>query len=173
MLRIRTRHVFGLFASLVLHFWLAGHAFADDCSRYAQHREAYLQSASHGMEGMLRRMAAERGVTRDVAAFYWGGQLLQGDDPEALRTLAQLTLTTYRWADNRDRAETAMARIFDERGGHFAGLLTGLMLSDDHGPQDPWRARSYLVDAAERGNADAAAFLPLYDACHRRAMAFN
>jgi hypothetical protein len=173
MFQFRTRHLFGLAASLVLHAWFGSAAFADDCSRYAQYRDSYLYQAAAGIDHSLQAMAHQRGVPVETAAFYWGGTLLQETDPESLRTLAQLTLATYSWEGQSERAETAMARIFDERGGVLAGVLVGLMLSDDHGRQDRYRARAYLADAASRGNRDGEAYLALYDACHGRAMALN
>jgi TPR repeat protein len=173
MFQFRTRHFVGLAASLALHVWFGSSALADDCGRYAQYRDSYLYQASAGIDRSLETMASRRGVPVETAAFYWGGSLLQETDPASLRTVAQLTLATYAWSGRADRAETAMARIFDERGGVFAGLLTGLMLSDDRGPPDHYRARVYLSEAATRGNADARAYLALYDACHDRAMALN
>ncbi len=173
MARNRTRYLMGLAASLALHLWAAGPALANDCAVYAQHRDAYLYRTGSGMDRMLQRMAQQRGTTPALAAFYWGGTLLQSDDPETLRTLAQITLASYGWPEQREQAESAMARIFEERGGQFAGLLSGLMLSDDRGPKDPWRARVYLQDAARQGSQEAEAFLRLYDACTGRQMALN
>jgi hypothetical protein len=173
MVQIRTRHVMGIATSLVIHIWLAGQAMADDCSRFEQHRDGYLYSTSTGMTQALEGMARQRGVPVEVAAFYWGGTLMQNSDPASLRSLAQLTLATYNWPGNEQRAETAMARIFDERNGRFAGLLVGLMLSDRRGSADSYRARAYLADASRRGSADAAAFLRMHDACYGRAMALN
>ena len=122
------------------------------------------------MEQQLGSMAAQRQVPVQAAAFYWGGALMQAGDT---RTLAQLTLATARWPGNAERAEVAMTRISDEHHGDLAALLAGMMLSDGRGTDDPYRARAYLVDASRRGNADATAFLGLYDACHTRRVALN
>ena len=173
MAHTRTRYFIGISFSLVLHVFLAGQALADDCSRFAQHRDGYLHRASAGMGRALETMAHQRGVPVPAAAFYWGGALMQSNDRASLRTLAQLTLATYEWSGNEDRAETAMARIYDERGGVFAGVLVGLMLSDRRGEADPYRARAYLVDSARRGNEDARAFLQMHDACFGRRIALN
>jgi len=173
MAHSRTRYFSGLGVSLMLFFALAGPVLANDCSRYAQHRDGYLHRASAGMDRALQTMARQRGVPVSAAAFYWGGSLMQSNDRASMRTLAQLTLATYEWTGNEARAETAMARIFDERGGRYAGLLVGLMLSDRRGDADPFRARSYLVDAARAGSDDARAFLQMHDACFGRRMALN
>lgn len=141
-----------------------------DCARYGQHRDSYLRGVSAGMEQQLNSMAAQRQVPVQAAAFYWGGALMQAGDT---RTLAQLTLATARWPGQAERAEMAMTRISDERGGDLAALLAGLMLSDGQGIDDPYRARAYLTDASRRGNTDATAFLGLYDACHSRRVALN
>jgi|GEM_PF-2415010 len=140
------------------------------CQRYAQHRDSYLQAVGSAMEQQLGSMAAQRQIPVQAAAFYWGGALMQAGD---MRTLAQLTLATARWPGNAGRAELAMTRISDERQGDLAALLAGMLLSDGRGTDDPYRARAYLVDASRRGNADATAFLGLYDACHTRHVALN
>ena len=181
MTHIRIRPFALVAISAVLHFWLASVAFAetaantavDSCSRYEDSRDAYLMRASTGMDRALETMAHQRDVPVAAAAFYWGGILLQSDDVASLRSLAQLTLATYRWDGHQQRAERAMARIFNEHGGDFAALLTGLMLTDDRGPRDTIRARSYLLDAARVGNQDAGAFLRLHDACHDRVFALQ
>ena len=148
-------------------------AWADDCSRFAQHRDSYLYNTSAGMEQALAQMAQQRGVPVEAAAFYWGGDLMRANDPASLRSLSLLTLASYGWRNNTDRAETAMARIFNERHHAFAGLLVGLMLSDEQGQADHYQARAYLADASRAGSTDAEAFLALFDRCHRRTMAFN
>ncbi|MDG1419198.1 MAG: hypothetical protein P8J78_08420 [Maricaulis sp.] len=181
MTHVRIRPFALIAVSAVLHFWLASvavadtalHTGSDACDRYEDGRNAYLMRASVGMDRALETMAHQRNVPVATAAFYWGGILLQSDDNASLRSLAQLTLATYRWDGHEARAERAMARIFDEHGGGFAGLLTGLMLTDDLGPRDTIRARSYLLDAARVGNQDAGAFLRLHDACYDRVFALQ
>ena len=102
-----------------------------------------------------------------------GGDLMRAGDPASMRSLALLTLATYSWEGHETRAEAALERMFMERGQVYAGFLAGLMLSDERGPADRYRARAYLRDAANAGSSDAEAFLGLFDACHGRAIAFN
>lgn len=173
MALVRMRTLMAIVASLSAHLVFASTAFANDCSRFAEHRDSYLYRSSAGMEQALAQMAQQRGVPIEAAAFYWGGDLMRADDPTSLRSLSLLTLASYGWRNNTERAETAMARIFLERDHAFAGLLVGLMLSDDQGEADLYQARAYLADASRAGNRDADAFLALFDRCHRRAMAFN
>ena len=173
MALVRMRTLMAIVASVSAHLVFASTAFADDCSRFAQHRDSYLYNTSAGMEQALAQMAQQRGVPVQAAAFYWGGDLMRANDPTSLRSLSLLTLASYGWRDNTDRAETAMERIFNERGHAFAGLLVGLMLSDDQGAADFYQARAYLADASRAGSSDAESFLALFDRCHRRAMAFN
>ena len=146
---------------------------ADECERYGVHRDTYLSQSGAGAEQALRQMASQRRVPQEAAAFYWGAQLMRQSDEASLDALAQLTLVTYGWDDNRDRAETAMTRLADERGSARAAFYAGLMLSDGQGPQDPYRARLYLRDAARAGDDNASAFLGLYEACDSLMMAAN
>jgi len=167
------RILFAAATSLVAHIALAGTAVADDCDRYEQHRDAYLYRAGAGMAQAVNQMAESRNVPVEAAAFYWGGDLLRAGDPASMRSLALLTLASYNWDGHEQRAEAALERLFMERQQVYAGFLAGLMLSDDRGPADPYRARAYLRDAADAGSSDAEAFLGLFDACHGRAIAFN
>ncbi|MFS2317026.1 hypothetical protein RMQ97_03715 [Maricaulis sp. D1M11] len=153
-------------AALTSMMGLAAAAEADNCQIFAQHRDAYLSAASAGMDQAITNMAQQRNVSREAAAFYWGSQLMQQGDPTSLRQLAQLALTTYYWDGADDRSETSMVRIFEERGGDYAGFLAGLMLSDDRGPQDLERARSLLERAQAAGNTEAGPYIGLFDACH-------
>ncbi|WP_300531470.1 hypothetical protein [Maricaulis sp.] len=167
------RFAFAAIASLALQLAATDAAEASDCDRFAQHRDSYLYRASAGMGQALEQLAAQRQVPREAAAFYWGGDLMRSSDPSSPRSLALLTLATYDWAGHESRAEAAMADIFHNRGNAFAGLLVGLMLSDQRGAPDAYRARAYLRDASRAGNDEARAFLGLFDACHGRAIAFN
>ncbi len=151
----------------------AGNALANDCDRYEHHRDAYLYRAGASMAQAVNQMAQQRNVPVEAAAFYWGGDLMRAGDPASMRSLALLTLATYSWEGHETRAEAALERMFMERGQVYAGFLAGLMLSDERGPADSYRARAYLRDAADAGSSDAEAFLGLFDACHGRAIAFN
>jgi len=173
MSRFRFRYSLALAVSLGLHTWFGASAFADDCSRFAAARDAYLGQTSDGMTRALEQMARQRQIPVGAAAFYWGGNLLQADDRVSYASLAQLTLATYQWQGNSDRAETTMTRIADEHGSRVAALYAGLMFSDDRGARDPYRARAYLAEAAQGGNRDAASFLAMHDACFGRRMALN
>lgn len=173
MSRFRFRYSLALAVSLGLHAWFGASAFADDCSRFAAARDNYLGQTGAGMTRALEQMARQREIPVNAAAFYWGGTLLQADDRASLASLAQLTLATYQWQDNSDRAEHAMTRIADEHGSPVAALYAGLMFSDDRGARDLYRARAYLTEAARGGNRDAAAFLPMHDACFGQRMALN
>ncbi len=173
MSRFRFRLPLALAISLGLHAWFGAAAFADDCTRFAAARDSYLSQTGEGMARALEQMANQRRIPVDAAAFYWGGALLQADDRASLASLAQLTLATYQWLGNADRAEHTMTRIADERGSRVAAFYAGLMFSDNRGARDPWRARIYLAQAAQGGNRDAAAFLLLHDACFGLRMALN
>lgn len=173
MPRFSVRFVFALAASVAAHLAVTDAALANDCDRFAEHRDGYLYRAGAGMGQALDQLAAQRQVPREAAAFYWGGDLIRAGDASSQRSLALLTLATYEWAGHESRAENAMADIFHNRGNAFAGLLVGLMLSDARGQQDNYRARAYLRDASRAGNTDAGAFLGLFDACHGRALASN
>jgi hypothetical protein len=144
MSRFRFRLPLALAISLGLHAWFGAAAFADDCSRFAAARDAYLGQTGAGMTRSLEQMARQRQIPVDVAAFYWGGSLLQANDRASLASLAQLTLATYQWQDNSERAERTMTRIADEHGSRVAALYAGLMFSDNRGARDPYRARAYL-----------------------------
>ncbi|WP_417494429.1 hypothetical protein [Maricaulis sp.] len=173
MSRFRLHSSLAVALSLGLQAGFTAPALADDCSRFAQARDAYLGQTGDGMAAALEQMARQRNIPVEAAAFYWGGTLLQADDRASLASLAQLTLATYQWDDNSDRAEHAMTRIADEHGSRVAALYAGLMFSDGRGVPDPYRARAYLADAAQGGNRDAAAFLPMHDACFGQRMALN
>lgn len=173
MSRFRLRYSLVLTVSLGLHAWFGASALADDCSRFADARDHYLGVTSDGMTRALDQMARQRQIPVEVAAFYWGGTLLQADDRASLASLAQLTLATYRWQGNWERAEHTMTRIADEHDSRVAALYAGLMFSDNRGTRDPWRARAYLAEAAQGGNRDAAAFLEMHDACFGRHVALN
>lgn len=173
MSRFSLRYSRVLAVSLGLLAWLGAPALADDCSRFAAARDHYLGTTSEGMTRALDQMARQRQIPVDVAAFYWGGTLLQADDRASLASLAQLTLATYQWQGNWERAEHTMTRIADEHGSRVAALYAGLMFSDNRGARDPWRARAYLAEAAQGGNQDAAAFLTMHDACFGQRMALN
>jgi hypothetical protein len=160
-------------AGIGLAVGMATAAFADDCSRFNDARDNYLGATAAGMTQALDQMARQRDIPVDVAAFYWGGTLLQADDARSLDSLAQLTLASYGWPGNASRAETTMTRIADEHGSASAALFAGLMFSDQSGTRDSYRARAYLVQAARQGNRDAVAFLPMYDACYARNIALN
>lgn len=173
MSRFRLRYSVALALSLGLHAWFGASAFADDCSRFADARDAYLGQTGDGMTAALEQMARQRQIPVEAAAFYWGGTLLQANDRASLASLAQLTLATYQWEGQSDRAEHAMTRIADEHGSRVAALYAGLMFSDGRGAPDPYRARAYLAEAARGGNRDAAAFLTMHDACFGQRMAAN
>lgn len=173
MFRTKIRTCFALAASAALHLAFAGTALANDCERYEHHRDAYLYRAGAAMSQAVNQMAEQRNVPVEAAAFYWGGDLMRAGDPASMRSLALLTLASYEWDGHEERAEAALERLFMERGQVYAGFLAGLMLSDDRGPADPYRARAYLRDTANAGSSDAEAFLGLFDACHGRTMAFN
>lgn len=173
MSRFSLRFSLALALSLGLHGGFVGPVFADDCSRLAAARDNYLGQTSEGMTAALERMARQRQIPVDAAAFYWGGALLRAEDRASLASLAQLTLATYHWQGNSDRAEHAMTRIADEHGSRVAALYAGLMFSDNRGARDPWRARAYLAGAAQGGNRDAASFLAMHDACFGRNLALN
>ncbi|WP_417470965.1 hypothetical protein [Maricaulis sp.] len=173
MSRFWLRNSLALAAGLGLLAGFGAPALADDCARFAAARDNYLGQTGDGMRQALEQMARQRQVPVEAAAFYWGGTLLQADDRASLASLAQLTLATYQWAGNSDRAEHAMTRIADEHGSRVAALYVGLMFSDDRGARDPYRARAYLAEAADGGNRDAAAFLPMHDACFGQRIASN
>ncbi len=173
MFRKPFRSLIAMTASAAAHLAFAGAAFANDCDRYEHHRDAYLYRAGAAMSQAVTQMAQQRNVPVEAAAFYWGGDLMRAGDPASMRSLALLTLASYEWEGHETRAEAALERMFADRGQVYAGFLAGLMLSDDRGPADPYRARAYLRDAADAGSTDADAFLALFDACHGRAMAFN
>lgn len=173
MSRFRLRYSLALAMSLGLHAWFGASALADDCTRFAAARDSYLGQTGDNMTAALEQMASQRDIPVEAAAFYWGGSLLQADDRASLASLAQLTLATYQWQDNAARAENTMTRIADEHGSRVAALYAGLMFSDNRGARDPYRARAYLADAARGGNRDAAAFLPMHDACFGQRMASN
>ena len=120
MALVRMRTLMAIVASVSAHLVFASAALANDCTRFAEHRDSYLYRTSAGMEQALAQMAQQRGVPVEAAAFYWGGDLMRANDPASLRSLALLTLASYGWRNNADRAETAMARIFNERGHAFA-----------------------------------------------------
>ena len=166
MFKSERKTVWLLFAAFAAGTALSAAADADDCAAYDRHRDQYLAAAGAGAESMLMRMAGERGVPVEAAAFYWAGDLLRRGDAASLDALAQLTLATYSWRDGQARAEGAMTRLAEEYGSAQAFFYAAMMLSDGRGPADPRRARAYFEEARDAGSAEAAAYLRLYEACH-------
>jgi hypothetical protein len=143
------------------------------CARYAYHRDIYLERAGQGASAALRNMAAQRGVPEEAATFYWAASLMRNSDRGSQDLLAQITLASAGWENGWERAEAAMVRQAEERGSVMARFLAGLMLSDDYGPKDPFRARAYLEEARAGGQSEAGSFLALYDACGTTRIAAN
>lgn len=145
----------------------------DSCDRYGAARDLFLDRTAAGIAPHIDTMAAQRGVPREAAAFYWAGALLRSGDEGSMDTLAHLTLASGQWPGQAARAERALERIHADHGSTTAGLLAGLLLSDGRGEDDPYRARAYLADAERAGHSHAGYFRELFDTCHGRRLAMQ